>query len=136
MRNEPLVENSQIKGTSDTHPALSPNDEWADFEIMKVRIASNLLSQPDGSYARQALMRGLEFQEAQGFNPFKFGVIGSSDTHNGSYAGDDDNFWSKTGILDDEPKERGSVPLDGEPPRYLDTYRSTWSAGSFGRGLG
>ena len=97
---------------------------------MKVRIASNLLSQPDGSYARQALMRGLEFQEAQGFNPFKFGVIGSSDTHNGSYAGDDDNFWSKTGILDDEPKERGSVPLDGEPPRYLDTYRSTWSAGS------
>ena len=130
MRNEPLVENSQIKGTSDTHPALSPNDEWADFEIMKVRIASNLLSQPDGSYVRQALMRGLEFQAAQGFNPFKFGVIGSSDTHNGSYAGDDDNFWSKTGILDDEPKERGSVPLDGEPPRYLDTYRSTWSAGS------
>ena len=133
MRNEPLVENSQIKGTSDTHPALSPNDEWADFEIMHVRVASTLPSQPSGSYVREALMNGLALQAAQGFNPFKFGVVGSSDTHNAAYAGAEDNYWSKTGILDDEPAERGSVPLpkpaeDGS--EYLDTYRSTWSAGS------
>ena len=49
MRNEPLVENTQVKGTSDTHPLLSPNDEWADFEIMPIRIASNLASQPEGA---------------------------------------------------------------------------------------
>ena len=133
MRNERLVENSQIKGTSDTHPALSPNDEWADFEIMKVRIASNLPSQPQGSYVREALRNGIEFQATKGFNPFKFGVIGSSDTHNASYAGAEDNYWSKTGRLDDEPVERGSVPLaqpteDGST--YLKTYRSQWSAGS------
>ena len=133
MRNERLVENSQIKGTSDTHPALSPNDEWADFEIMKVRIASNLASQPQGSYVREALRNGIEFQAKKGFNPFKFGVIGSSDTHNASYAGAEDNYWSKTGRLDDEPVERGSVPLaqpaeDGSA--YLKTYRSQWSAGS------
>ena len=48
MRNEPLVENSQVKGTSDTHPLLSPNDEWADFELMELRIASTLASQPEG----------------------------------------------------------------------------------------
>lgn len=130
MRNEPLVENSQVKGTSDTHPALSPNDEWAEFEIMKVRIATNLASQPDGSYVRQALMNGLEMQSAQGFNPFKFGVIGSSDTHNASYAGAEDDYWSKTGILDDEPVERGSVPQSEGGTEYLSTYRSTWSAGS------
>ena len=133
MRNERLVENSQIKGTSDTHPALSPNDEWANFEIMKVRIASNLASQPQGSYVREALRNGIEFQANQGFNPFKFGVIGSSDTHNASYAGAEDNYWSKTGRLDDEPVERGSVPLakpaeDGSA--YLKTYRNQWSAGS------
>ena len=133
MRNERLVENSQIKGTSDTHPALSPNDEWADFEIMKVRIASNLASQPQGSYVREALRNGIEFQAKKGFNPFKFGVIGSSDTHNASYADAEDNYWSKTGRLDDEPVERGSVPLaqpaeDGSA--YLKTYRNQWSAGS------
>jgi hypothetical protein len=133
MRNERLVENSQVKGTSDTHPALSPNDEWADFEIMKVRIASNLASQPQGSYVREALRNGIEFQAKKGFNPFKFGVIGSSDTHNASYAGAEDNYWSKTGRLDDEPVERGSVPLaqpaeDGSV--YLKTYRNQWSAGS------
>jgi hypothetical protein len=131
MRNEPLVEISQIKGTSDTHPALSPNDEWADFEIMPYRIASTLPSQPEGSYVREALMHGIEFEEEQGFNPFKVGVVGSSDTHNGSYAGDEDNYWGKVGLNDDEPFERGSVPL-AEPSEdgsmYSDSYYKTWSA--------
>lgn len=131
MRNEPVVEISQVKGTSDTHPALSPNDEWADFEIMPVRIASTLPSQPEGSYVREALGHGLELQVNEGFNPFKFGVIGSSDTHNATYAGDEDNYWSKVGMVDDDPVERGSVPLD-EPLEdgsiYADGYYHYWSA--------
>jgi hypothetical protein len=131
MRNEPLVEITQIKGTSDTHPALSPNDEWADFEIMPYRIATTLASRPQGSYVRQALAEGITFQQEKGFNPFKFGVIGSSDTHNASYAGDEGNFWSKVGLRDDTPVERGSVPLS-EPRedggKYADTYYSYWGA--------
>ncbi|MBT7370837.1 MAG: DUF3604 domain-containing protein, partial [Gammaproteobacteria bacterium] len=131
MRNEPLVEISQVKGTSDTHPALSPNDEWADFEIMSLRVASELTSKPEGSYVREALMNGLEFQQKKGFNPFKFGIIAASDTHNATYAGDEDNYWSKVGLLDDEPVERGSVPMP-EPREdgnvYAKTYFDQWSA--------
>ncbi len=131
MRNEPLVEITQVKGTSDTHPALSPNDEWSEFEIMKLRIASRLPSQPDGSYVRQALMNGVALQDQKGFNPFKFGVIGSSDTHNATYAGDEDNYWSKVGLRDSDGVLRGSVPLD-EPREngeaYADTYFNQWGA--------
>jgi hypothetical protein len=121
MRNEPLVEITQVKGTSDTHPALSPNDEWADFEIMPLRIASQLQSQPDGSYVRQALRRGLEYAERQGFNPFEFGFIGSSDTHNAAGSFEEYNYWSKTGMTDATPQLRGSVPLD-EPGPNGETY--------------
>ena len=111
MRNEPLVENTQVKGTSDTHPLLSPNDEWADFEIMPIRVASNLPSQPRGSYVREAYGTGLLQEETSGFNPYKFGVIGSSDTHNAAGSFEEDNYWSKTGITDIRPQQRGSVPL-------------------------
>ena len=57
-RNEPLVEITQIKGTSDTHPLLSPNDEWADFEIYSYRIGTTLPSQAPGSYVREAYRNG------------------------------------------------------------------------------
>jgi len=116
MRNEPLVENTQVKGTSDTHPLLSPNDEWANFEIMPLRVASTLPSKPQGSYVREAYLNGLVMQEDAGFNPYKFGVIGSSDTHNAAGSFDEDNYWSKTGVLDIEPQLRGSVPLDQPGP--------------------
>ena len=131
IRNEPLVEISQVKGTSDTHPALSPNDEWADFEIMPLRIATNLYSEPNGSYVRQALLNGIKMQEEENFNPYKFGVIGSSDTHNATYAGEEYDYWSKVGLRDADGVLRGSVPLpepraDGD--LYADTYFDTWSA--------
>lgn len=112
MRNEPLVEVTQVKGTSDTHPLLSPNDEWANFEIMPFRIATQIISNVSGSYAREALARGLAFEESDGFNPFKFGLVGASDTHNASYAGDESDFYSKVGMLDGTPARRGSVPLE------------------------
>jgi len=114
IRNEPLVEITQIKGTSETHPALSTRDEWADFELVSTRgvgMGKPVPSQPDGSYVRQALRRGLEM-EAQGItNPFAFGVIGSSDTHTGASQNDESNFSSKLGILSADAQLRGSVPL-------------------------
>ena len=130
-RNEPLVEITQVKGTSDTHPALSPNDEWADFEIMPLRVASELRSQPDGSYVRQALRRGLEFLEREGFNPFRFGFIGSSDTHNAAGSFEEYNYWSKTGMTDATPQLRGSVPLDEAGPEgetYAQGAAQYWGA--------
>jgi hypothetical protein len=111
IRNEPLVEITQIKGTSETHPALSTTDEWADFELMEFRVATTLPSQPEGSYVRDALRRGLAL-EAQGVtNPYTFGVIGSSDTHTGAAQNDESNFSSKLGVLSADAQLRGSVPF-------------------------
>lgn len=134
MRNEPLVENTQVKGTSDTHPLLSPNDEWADFEIMPIRVASTLPSKPQGSYVREAYLNGLRMEQESGVNPYKFGVIGSSDTHNAAGSFEEDNYWSKTGVLDIEPKLRGSVPLD-KPAEDGSLYASGASQYWGGSGL-
>ncbi len=111
IRNEPLVEITQIKGTSETHPALSTTDEWAGFELMEFRVATTLPSQPEGSYVRDALRRGLAL-EAQGItNPYAFGVIGSSDTHTAAAQNDESEFSSKLGILSADGQLRGSVPF-------------------------
>ncbi|MDH5737806.1 MAG: DUF3604 domain-containing protein [Gammaproteobacteria bacterium] len=134
MRNEPLVEITQVKGTSDTHPALSPNDEWADFEIMEYKIATVDYSQYNGSYVREAYLNGLKMQSENGLNPYRFGLIGSSDTHVGAGSFDEDNYWSKVGIVDGDAVQRGSVPLpepDAEGNKYISTRVGTfhtWSA--------
>ncbi len=115
IRNEPLVEITQIKGTSETHPALSTRDEWAGFELVSTRgvgMGRPMPSKPEGSYVREAWQRGLEL-ETQGItNPFAFGVIGSSDTHTGAAQNDESDFSSKLGVLSAEAALRGSVPLD------------------------
>jgi len=113
MRNEPIVEITQVKGTSETHPSLSDTDEWAGFEIMPFRVATNLPSEPAGSYVRDALRRGIALEAAGVRNPFEFGFIGSSDTHTGTTSDDEANFFSKLGILDATPELRGSVPVPG-----------------------
>lgn len=110
-RNEPLIEITQIKGASDTHPALSPNDEWADFEIMPYRVATQLPSEPLGSYVRNGLQRGLAMEEKDGANPYKFGFIGSSDTHTGATSDDESNYFGKIGLMDKNGVMRGSVPI-------------------------
>jgi hypothetical protein len=98
---------------------------------MTLRIATTIPSDVPGSYVREALGHGLEFEESKGFNPFKFGLIGSSDTHNAAGSYDETKYFSKVGRLDDQPVERGSVPLDqpregGE--RYADEYYHLWGA--------
>jgi len=126
MRNEPLVEITQVKGTSEVHPLFSPNDEWADFEIFPYRIATRLDSDPEGSYVREAYINGLLFEEKQGFNPFHFGVIGSTDTHNAGGTPEEDDYHSKVGTADGTPQLRGSVPLDEPGPDG-----QKYAAGSF-----
>jgi hypothetical protein len=115
IRNEPLVEITQIKGTSETHPVLSSRDEWADFELVSTRgvgVGKPMPSKAQGSYVREAWRHGLVL-EAQGIsNPFTFGVIGSSDTHTGAAQNDESNFSSKLGVLSADAQLRGSVPLN------------------------
>jgi hypothetical protein len=94
---EPVVEVTQYKGTSETHPSLTPDDPFADFEIYGGYIQQGrqeYVAQP-GDYARTALMRGLEIEEKVGANPYKFGMIGSTDSHTGLSSYEEDNFWGK-----------------------------------------
>ena len=111
MRNEPLVEITQVKGTSDTHPLLSPNDQWADFGIMNNRVASPFYSSPTGSYVRNAYLRGLSLDSEFKINPYKFGLVGASDTHTGAVSDKESDYHSKIGILDGTPELRGAAPL-------------------------
>ena len=112
MRNEPLVEVTQIKGTSETHPLLSPNDEWANFELYDNLIASTKVSKKSGGFVREAYRHGLEFQASSKFNPFQFGLIGSSDSHNAGGSTEENNYHSKAGSLDGSAELRGSIPTE------------------------
>jgi len=124
MRNERLIEIKQLKGTSETHPLLSPNDEFASFEIMSI-----LLGDPPGriphivgSYARQALKDGLAMQESKGFNPYKFGFGAAADSHNTAVPYRQDNFFGAHGATDGTIELRMSGRLNaGMDPRILGT---------------
>ncbi len=107
INNEPLTEIQQIKGASETHPGLSPNDEFANFEIMNFLIGvENSKSKLNGSYIREAYQNGLAMQVKRGYNPYKMGVVGASDSHNTVVAySQADNFGSH-GMTDQGPKER------------------------------
>ncbi len=96
---EPLYEITQMKGDGEAHPFLSPNDEFADYESwdfanlnMSVKKENSMLA---GEYAREALKRGLKLEEKLGTNPYKFGIIGATDTHTGLATAQEDNFFGK-----------------------------------------
>ncbi len=96
-RNERLIEIKQIKGESETHPLLSPNDEFASYELNSYLIGlpenSGRIDRIVGSYARQALKDGITMQDARGYNPYKFGMAGGSDSHNTGSPYRQDNFY-------------------------------------------
>jgi hypothetical protein len=111
---EPLYEVTQIKGNGETHPFLSPNDEFAGYETWD---KGNLdLSEAKRSemlefeYARAALKNGLKLEQELGVNPYKFGMIGSTDAHTGLTAVEEENFFGKTSSTEPSP-ERGSQPF-------------------------
>ncbi len=117
MRNEPVAEVTQIKGTSMAHPALSPNDEFADFEIYQYTLGRSeprVESQAKGSFVREAFKDGLAIAQEIGGNPFKFGVIGSTDCHNGASNIEEDNQIGKSGVQDPTPEIRMSDMKSGE----------------------
>lgn len=97
VRNERLVEIKQIKGQSETHPLLSPNDEFANYEIMSVLLGlpgtEGRINKLVGSYTRQALKDGLALQDTRGYNPYKFGFGAAADSHNSAAPYRQDNFF-------------------------------------------
>jgi len=110
---EPLYEVTQIKGDGETHPFLSPNDEFADYETWD---RSNLGPVPKQSvmlqheYAREALKNGLALERELGVNPYKFGLVGSTDSHTGLATAEENNFFGKhSGLEPDANRTRRPV---------------------------
>ncbi|MFO0460744.1 MAG: DUF3604 domain-containing protein, partial [Burkholderiales bacterium] len=105
---EPLYEVTQTKGTGETHPALSRNDEFADFEIWdRGNLDLSVPKKPEmlpAEYAREAFKNGLLLEARFGTNPYKFGLIGSSDAHTGLAAMEEDNFFGKTAPQEPSPE--------------------------------
>lgn len=98
---EPVVEITQIKGDSEAHPFLSPNDEFAGYGIAGWELGNLTMQSAKkpqdfaGEYIREALKRGLAIEAKTGVNPYKFGVIGSTDSHTGLATADENNFFGK-----------------------------------------
>ena len=113
-RNEPLVEITQNKGTSETRPEISPEDEFADFELIDAG-----KDQPGGSYIRPGLQRGLQIAARVGVNPFEQGFVGASDFHSGISASEEDNYPGALGLSDDLRNPRAILeetsPVIGAP---------------------
>lgn len=105
---ERLYEATQMKGDGETHPYLSPNDEFADFERWdKANLAVTQAKTKDMleyEYARAALKNGLKLEQALGTNPYKFGMIGSTDAHTGLAAVEEENFFGKVTVSEPNPE--------------------------------
>ncbi len=121
-RFEPVIEATQIKGDGEAHPFLSPNDEFADFDTWD---ASNLNGTqakiPDMlqyEYAREALKNGLRLETELGVNPFRFGMIGSTDSHTGLSAVEEDNFFGKHSGVEPEPNRWKHLVIQAPDPEF------------------
>ncbi len=123
---EPIVEVTQIKGDSETHPDLAPNDEFADFErfdfyLQAVPQAQDYQIQK-GDTIRSALKSGLELEQELGINPFAFGLIGSTDAHTSVASAEEPNFWGKV-ATDSIPDNKRSYE-EGDSDVYSDGINS------------
>jgi hypothetical protein len=137
---EPLVEATQIKGDSETHPFLSPNDEFASFGKAgwdignldnSIRKTNDMLP---GDYVREALKRGLAIEQRTGVNPYKMGMIGSTDSHTGLATADEDNFFGKfsanepNAVRTSQPQTLGNQQAERFGWHYLaGGYAAVWA---------
>lgn len=114
MHYEPVVEVTQIKGDSETHESLSPNDEFAEFETYEhyLSIEKEEYVVRPGDYVRSALKAGLAVGQDVGVNPFQLGMIGSTDSHTGLATAEEANFWGKF-ARDSVPENKGGSALGG-----------------------
>ena len=130
--NEPLYEITQIKGTSETNPALSPNDEFAGFEQWDYTLSADGLrpTRRKGSFARQALLDGLSFAAKGMGNPFHYGFIGDSDTHNAAASNEEYNYSGKF-AFENNPHVR-LEGVKGQPPHQVQQVREFSSGGLAG----
>ena len=130
---EPLMEVTQMKGDGESHPFLSPNDEFANFENWKFGNAFGIPKENkmlQYEYARSALKTGIRLEDKLGANPYKSGMIGSSDTHTSMSTTREDNFYGKLPHLEPNAKRFEEVflrnPVDNSPVAYA------WQMGASG----
>ena len=134
---EPLYEATQIKGDGEAHPFLSPDDEFADYETWAVgNLDLSELKTDDmlvGEYARTALQIGLELEKKLGVNPYKFGLIGATDSHTALATAEEENFFGKHSGAEPSP-ERVYHPMakvgDNEYPGWsmvASGYQGVWA---------
>ena len=120
IRYEPIVEVTQQKGDGEAHPFLSPDDEFADFETFDAgNISGKVAKTPDmlpREYARAALKEGLRLESKLGVNPFKFGMIGSTDNHTALPTSREENNFSKASFVEPSPERATHALIKGERP--------------------
>ena len=133
---ERLVEVTQTKGTGEAHPSLSPLDEFADFELWdKGNLDLSAAKKPEMlqyEYAREALKNGLMLEQKLGTNPYKFGILGSTDTHTALSSAEDDNFFGKMATAEPSAERLTNPFLSSETSKtglgYMD-----WEVSASGR---
>jgi hypothetical protein len=125
---EPLYEVTQIKGDGEAHPVLSPDDEFADYETWAVGNLDITELKTDDmlqrEYAREALKNGLKLEKKFGTNPYKFGLIGATDSHTGLPTAEEENFFGKSTSVEPS-KDRVSHPF--VKSKLGDGYQGVWA---------
>jgi len=125
--NEPLFEMIQTKGSSDTHPLLSPNDEFANFELFANMINVGMPSQIKHGFVRQGLVDGMILEDKLGSNPFKMGIVAGADSHSAYSNNEESNFHGSHGATDDTPQKRTKPGMSpsGEPGSVVGSAGAT-----------
>jgi len=134
IRWEPLYEITQIKGDGEAHPFLSPDDEFADYETWDdANLDGSVLKENDmlaGEYGREALKRGMTLETRFGTNPYKFGLVGSTDNHTSLATTAEDNFFGKSSTMEPGPKRLSGVFMS--TPEITVYYRQNVASGLAG----
>ena len=128
MRWEPIYEVTQIKGDGETHPFLSPEDEFADFENWDKGNGNGSVAKTNSmlqyEYGRSALRLGLSLEDRVGVNPFKFGMIGSTDTHTSLATTREENYFGKFAATEPSPERYEHYVIRSEINEELSTFSS------------